>query len=726
MRPTGIDIIGDVPWGTHFCQFYQDERDLADVLVPYFRSGLEANDFCMWIASEPLRADAARRAMAAAVPDLDERERRGQIEFLDYSQWYTLGGTFDADRVLRGWVDKLDAARARGFEGLRLSGNTFWLEQSAWNDFTQYEAAVNAVIPNHHILALCTYSLARCGAAEILDVMSNHAFALIRRADRWQVIESAQLKRVEASLRLTEERYGALFDAMSEGFALHEIVCDESGEPCDYRFLDMNPAFERLTGLAREDVVGRLLSEVLPHDDPKWVKTYGRVALTGEAVHFENYSPALGRHYEVFAYRTAPGQFATVFRDVTDHRRAEQELVEANRLKDEFLATLSHELRTPLHAIIGWSDLLLKGNVDAGTSRRALESIARNALAQAQLVADVLDVSRIIAGKLRLNVRAADVGSLLQNAVDVVRPAAEAKGILLELTVAAGPLVVTGDPDRLQQVFWNLLSNAVKFTPSGGHVQARVERSGTEVTVRVGDTGTGIEPEFLSRVFERFLQADSSASRPQGGLGLGLAIVRHLVELHGGTVGAESGGKGRGATFTVRLPVRAVLDRPEGSQRPSGAVASSEERAHPRNDVLCGRSVLVVDDEADARELVEAVLTRHGAEVRTAGSVSEALGVLGAWTPDIVLADIGMPGEDGYRLIERVRALPDPRVAGIPAIALTAYGRADDRQRALGAGYQHHIAKPVLPDELVAVVMLAAAPPTVESSTAARPGSLRR
>ncbi len=704
MRPTGIDIIGDVPWGTHFCQFYQDERDLADVLVPYFKAGLEANDYCMWIASEPLGVEEAKRSMAAAVANLDDYLGRGQIEFLDYREWYTLGGSFDADRVLRGWVEKLESAMSRGFEGLRLSGNTFWLEQSDWQDFTQYEAAVNAVIPQHRILAMCTYSLARCGAAEILDVMSNHAFALIRRADRWQVIESAERKQFEASLRLSEERYRSLFNAMSEGFALHEIVCDELGAPCDYRFLDINPAFERLTGLVREHVVGRLMSEVLPGDDPKWVRTYGEVALTGEPVQFEHHSPVLDRRYQVFAYRPAPHQFATVFLDVTDSRRTEQELAEANRLKDEFLATLSHELRTPLHAIIGWSDLLLKRDPDRETSRRALESISRNAWAQAQLVADVLDVSRIVAGKLRLNVRAVDIAPILQDALDVVRPAAEAKSIVLEVSVATKPLVVSGDPDRLQQVLWNLLSNAVKFTPVGGRVEVRVERVASQLAVTVEDTGIGIEPEFLPRVFERFRQADSSTSRAQSGLGLGLAIVRHLVELHGGTVRAKSEGRGRGATFTVLLPVRAVVEHPDAARRDSGKTATVAERSQLSGDILSGCSVLVVDDEADARDLVEAVLSRHGAVVRTAGSTAEALDALRERAPDVLLADIGMPGEDGYCLVQRVRALPDPRLAMIPAVALTAYGRTEDRMRALAAGFQQHIAKPVLPDELVTVV----------------------
>ncbi|MFB3852802.1 MAG: MEDS domain-containing protein [Vicinamibacterales bacterium] len=712
MRCTGIEIIGDVPWGTHFCQFYQDEHDLVDVLVPYFKAGLEANEFCMWIASEPLRAESAKVAMRSAVQSLDDYIARGQIEFLEHDEWYTAGGTFDAKRVLDGWLRKLDAAKARGFEGLRLTGNTFWLEQSDWADFTDYEASVNAVIGKHPMLAMCTYSLAKCGAIEIMDVMSNHAFALIRRGERWQVIESAERKQIEASLRSSEARYRALFNGMTEGFALHEIVCDERGEPRDYRFIDINPAFERLTGLVRDNVVGRLMSEVLPGDNPRWVKVYGRVALTGEPVHFEDYSPVLGRYYEVFAYQPAPGQFAVIFMDVTVRKRSELELAEANRLKDEFLATLSHELRTPLNAIIGWSDMLSRDLLDHDTRKRAIESISRNARAQAQLIADVLDVSRIVAGKLALDVREVDLASVLRSAMDVVRPAAAAKGISIEPTGVGAPARIVGDPDRLQQVLWNLLSNSVKFTQAGGRVEVRLGRVDSQIEVEIKDTGIGIEADFLPYVFDRFRQADSSTSRQQGGLGLGLAIVRYLVELHGGTVKAESAGRGLGSTFTLRLPVRAIV---ESDERPrAGSVDKAGQPGDPPGPsagVLTGMSVLAVDDEADARALIEAVLRRAGADVRTAASAAEALAALHDAVPDVLLADIGMPGDDGYRLIETVRRSTRERLSKVPAIALTAYGRTEDRERALAAGFARHVAKPVLPDELVAAVAGAAAAP---------------
>jgi PAS domain S-box-containing protein len=331
LRSTGIEVIGDVPWGTHFCQFYQDKHDLIDLLVPYFAAGLARNEFCMWITSDPLGVEEATAALAAVVGDVEHYLSAGQLEILDYRDWYTLGGAFDADRVLRGWVEKLTAAQGRGFDGLRLSGNTFWLEQADWQDFTEYEAAVDGVLGRYPMLALCTYSLEKCGAVEIMDVVSNHAFALIRRGQQWQVIESAERKKTEAALRQSEERYRSLFSGMTEGFALHEILCDAQGVPCDYRFLEINPAFERLTGLQRDAVVGRTVREIMPDTEPYWIEVYGKVALTGESIHFENISAALNRHYEVFAYRSAPGQFAVLFIDITDRKHHETELHKLNR-----------------------------------------------------------------------------------------------------------------------------------------------------------------------------------------------------------------------------------------------------------------------------------------------------------------------------------------------------------------------------------------------------------
>jgi signal transduction histidine kinase/DNA-binding response OmpR family regulator len=384
-------------------------------------------------------------------------------------------------------------------------------------------------------------------------------------------------------------------------------------------------------------------------------------------------------------------------------QRARTAAETASRAKDEFLAILSHELRTPLNAVYGWARMLRSGEIEGDAVTRALDVIMRNANAQVQLIDDMLDVSRIVTGKMRLDVRPVDLKAVVEAALDVVRPAAEAKGLRLQSVLDPRALGITGDPDRLQQVVWNLLINAVKFTPRGGRIQVHLERVGVQVEVEVSDTGQGIAPDVLPHVFERFQQADSTTTRRHTGLGLGLALVRHLVELHGGSVEAASDGIGRGATFTVRLPV-AVVQAVEPD-----ATRSSRSGAHPTATVgvpahepsLRGLRVLVVDDDRDSRDLVTTMLTNSGAEVRACASVAEGLQAIEAWRPAVLISDIEMPDEDGYSFIRRVRALGASTVARTPAVALTAYGRVEDRLRTLAAGYSMHVPKPVDPAELV-------------------------
>jgi PAS domain S-box-containing protein len=386
-----------------------------------------------------------------------------------------------------------------------------------------------------------------------------------------------------------------------------------------------------------------------------------------------------------------------------ENERLYREAREASRLKDEFLATVSHELRTPLTAILGWAHMLRTGQIGGESAASAFETIERNARAQAQLIEDLLDVSRIITGKLRIDVRPVDPNSFIEAAVEAVRPAAGAKGVRVQKVMDTGVVSVSGDPVRLQQVVWNLLSNAIKFTPRGGRVQVRLERVNSHVEIAVSDTGAGITPEFLPHVFDRFRQADQKTTRRHGGLGLGLAIVRHLVELHGGTVRAESEGEGQGSTFTVLLPVAPVY-----------AAEPSEGRVHPASretlpffdcpDRLDGLRVLAVDDEPDTRELLKAGLGHCGAVVTVVGSAAEAIEALRASTPDVLISDIGMPDEDGYALMRKVRALPAAEGGNVPAIALTAYARVEDRMQALRAGYQMHVTKPVELAELAAII----------------------
>jgi signal transduction histidine kinase/ActR/RegA family two-component response regulator len=375
----------------------------------------------------------------------------------------------------------------------------------------------------------------------------------------------------------------------------------------------------------------------------------------------------------------------------------------ANRIKDEFLATVSHELRTPLNAILGWATLMRRGKADGNTLARAIETIERNAKAQAQLIEDLLDVSRMISGNLRLNVEQIDLVSVIKAAVDVVHPAAEAKDIQLDLDLEFVDRL-EADVHRLQQVVWNLLSNAVKFTGAGGRVGIKLERVKSQAQIKVSDSGEGIDPEFLPHLFEPFRQADGTITKRHGGLGLGLAIARRIVEMHGGTISAKSEGAGRGSTFTLGIPLRAVRE-------PLPSLAFTFEGSLLQPSVydtnlpsLSGIRILAVDDEEDTREMVKGVLEQFGADVLSAGSAREAFAALHDWHPDVIVCDIGMPGEDGYSLIRKVRQSESHQDRNTPAIALTGFARPEDRKRAIAAGYQMFIPKPVETNQLVSTI----------------------
>jgi PAS domain S-box-containing protein len=437
---------------------------------------------------------------------------------------------------------------------------------------------------------------------------------------------------------------------------------------------------------------------VAPDRRIRWVRAKGRAYFdsTGAPTRFD------GITLDVTTLKTIEQRREEM---LSSERAAREEAERVIRMKDEFLATLSHELRTPLNAILGWSQILTRDPLKSEDARQGLQAIERNTRAQAKMIEDLLDMSRISAGKIRLDVHRLVLGDVVSQALESVRPSAEVKGVRL-LTVIdpnAGP--VAGDAGRLQQVVWNLLTNAIKFTPRGGRVQVVLERVNSHLELIVTDSGAGIEPEFLPHVFERFRQADASTTRHYRGLGLGLSIVKQLVELHGGSVRVKSPGKGKGSTFTMTLPLAPTTDQFSNKQ--------GEERRHPSVSegqpiyyappTLNGIKVLVVDDDPDARDILARILRGGGASVITASSAAEALEILTASKPALLISDIGMPGEDGYDLIRTVRALAEDDCGRVPAVALTAFARSEDRQRALLAGYQLHVAKPVEPSELLTV-----------------------
>lgn len=541
-------------------------------------------------------------------------------------------------------------------------------------------------------------------------------------------IDLTERKRAEERVRAGAaqlERQARIFDTTLSSITDFAYILDRDG-----RFLFANPPLLKLWGLSLDEAVGKDFFDLKYPDDlaARLQQQVQAVYRTGDVIRDETpyVSPAgVAGHYEyIFSpVRAADGSVEVVAgstRDITSRKRAEHErevllaseraaraeAERAGRMKDEFLATLSHELRTPLNAILGWSQILRgKGGATGDDLAEGLATIERNARAQTQIIEDLLDMSRIISGKVRLEVQRIDLAAVVQAGIDTVRPAANAKDIRVQAVLGSSAGPVSGDPNRLHQVVWNLLTNAVKFTPKGGRVQVLLEQVESHVQVSVIDTGEGISPEFLPHVFDRFRQADASTTRRHGGLGLGLSIVKQLVELHGGSVRVTSAGVGRGTTFTVSLPLVAVdLDPQPEHRREHPEVSVPSDLTVDARPQLPGVRVLVVDDEADARALVRRLLEDCGAVVRTAASAQEAMTLFEADPPDVLISDIGIPGEDGYSLMQRVRALGKERGGGTPSLALTAYARPEDRVRAVRAGFDMHVAKPVEPVELVTMV----------------------
>jgi len=540
-------------------------------------------------------------------------------------------------------------------------------------------------------------------------------------------------RRAEEDLKRSDERLRLLVASVKD-YAI--FVLDPTGHVASW-----NPGAERLKGYKASEIIGQHFSRFYPEVDVRAGKCEMELTVAQQVGRFEDEGWRIRKdgtrfwaNVVITPVHDSDGVligFAKVTRDLSERKRHEEERItlaraeearrvaeenqaharalaedlrlardkaeEATRLKDEFLATVGHELRTPLSAILGWGRMLQNGQLNAVKTSRAIDAIVRNAVAQNQIVDDLLDVSRIIAGQLRLDVQLVDIGQVVTAALDNVRTAADAKNVAVEALVTPEAGAIKGDFGRLQQVMWNLLNNSVKFTPSGGRVHVSVRRVGDLVEIEVADTGQGISRAFLPRIFDRFSQQEGSNTRKAGGLGLGLAIVRHLVELHGGTVTAHSDGEGQGATFIVSLPLAPALTmKPPAPTRPVEQISFPSE--------LRGLKVLVVDDEPDARALVQSVLEDGGAIVTTAKGATEGLEAIRMTLPDVIVSDIGMPEVDGYEFVRRLRQLPRERGGRIPAVALTAYARAEDRRKALMTGFQNHAAKPVDPQELVVVV----------------------
>ena len=548
-------------------------------------------------------------------------------------------------------------------------------------------------------------------------VAEEQAVELATARERERLLVNEQEARTDALL--SKSRLAAIVESSDDAIV---------GKDLSGTIISWNAGAERMFGYRADEAIGQPIYMLAPEESRDEESHILQTLARGERIdHFETQrvrkdGTRVDVSISVSPIKDPSGRVAgaaNITRDVTARkaveaererllaqaRAAQAQAEAANRAKDTFLATVSHELRTPLSPILAWARMLREGRVGDDKARHALAIIERNARAQGQLVDDLLDVSRIVTGKLRLEVRSVELAPIVQAAVDVVRPAADAKGIRVHVVLDTETGPVAGDPDRLQQVLWNLLSNAIKFTPKNGRVQVVLERVNSHVEIAVSDTGQGIAPAFLPHVFTRFEQADSGTGREHGGLGLGLAIVRHIVELHGGTVHVESAGLNQGTTFTVKLPL--VL-----FARTAGEI----ERRHPtiggppaemRYPELKGLRVLVVDDDPDGNDVVSTLLSSCGAEVRVAASAAQAIELLARWQADIVVTDIGMPGDDGYALLAKIDGRRGD-LGRIPVIALTAYATTEDRVRLLAAGFHLHIAKPIEPAELIAGVANAA------------------
>jgi signal transduction histidine kinase/CheY-like chemotaxis protein len=582
-RESGIIAVGSIPWGTHFCQFYRTKEDLAETLVPYFEAGLKADESCLWITSERLEADIAEDLMINAVPDFKHRLSSGQIQIISIKDWYKPGQSFDADAVLQGWVDKEAESKAKGFSGLRLTGDTFWVERSGWNDFMEYENKVNHAFRRYNLVALCTYCMDKCSAEDVIDVCCHHQFALARRHGNWDLLESS-------SLKIAKEN-------------LHQL----------------NTELESRVNA-----------------------------------------------------RTA-------------------ELNSALRARDEFLAMLGHELRNPLAPIRNATEIIRALTPPDSPLSTSTAILDRQVGHMTRLVDDLLDVGRITQGQINLERKVIALSEVIEQAVELSRPLIDQRGHSLSVSLPSRYIKIDADASRLAQVFGNLLHNAAKYTPDGGKVSIEAGVEDQSVTVTVRDTGSGIPESMLGSIFDLFTQLPRSLARSDGGLGIGLTLVKRITEMHDGEVTASSEGVGMGSAFAVRLPLAGV-QATEPVPAPARTIGKT----------LAGRRIVIIDDNRDANQTLATLLEIAGHEVASALDGPSGLQVVKSFQPDVVVLDIGLPEIDGYEIARRLRA--DNATRNVHIIALTGYGQQNDVAHAREAGFDAHLLKPARMGDMLKLI----------------------
>lgn len=576
IRQSGIKAVGDIPWGSHFCQFYQDESDLTDTLVPYFEAGLSAGESCLWVTGKKLEAEKAEDLMTAAVPEFKRFVSSGQMEFVSISDWYSLGDTFDIDSVLQGWIDKEKASKARGFTGLRLTGDTSWIDRVGWTGFMDYERKVNSSFRRYNIIALCTYCLDNCNASDVLDVCCEHQFALARRSGNWELLESSSLKVAKGELLRANSELEARVDA-----------------------------------------------------------------------------------------RTS-------------------ELTASVAARDEFLAMLGHELRNPLAPIRNAAEVIQTFAPIDSPIANSFNILCRQLDHLTKLVDELLDVARVTQGTINFDLKPTSLRDIIAHAVEQTRSFIDVRNQSLTIGLPSISIHVNADITRLTQVFSNLLHNAAKFTPNGGAIGIKTIIEKNEIVVTVTDNGSGIPEEMLTSIFGIFTQLPRSLARSEGGLGIGLTVVKRIIDMHQGSIEAISQGINKGAEFVVRLPIDDAME--------FDTVLAVDEAARPSQFSKKLAKILVVDDNKDARDALGTLLESHGYEVALAKDGNSAIQESYVFNPDVVILDIGLPDISGYEVARHLRerlGSTKPKL-----IALTGYGQSHDIQRATAAGFDAHILKP--------------------------------
>ncbi len=548
LRDTGIDVIGPAPWGTHFCQFYETQQDLIDTLVPYLRAGLRNNEFCMWVTSQPLAAQEAAEALRRAVPGFDRYLANGQIEILPHSEWYLKDGSFDSKRVLRGWLRKLEWATSHGFDGLRLSGNTFWLEKSDWRSFTDYEAEINNVIGHYRMLAACTYCLEKCTAAEVMDVIANHQFALAKRDGRWEIIESAEHKRLAEALAVSEATLRGFFDASSLFMSVVKLTCD------DISFELPNKKMAEFFGLSTAEMAGRSIRELGLSEDVIrfWIERLRSCWQTGEHTSLEYVLQHRGTETwldcslsPIDAGVAGQPRFSFVAVEVTERKLAE-------RAREEYLSLISHDLRQPLTSIIGAAQWLQQRPSLAESAREAAMAsrIVVSARRMNAMIQNLVESARFEAGTVELQKEPVDLASVTLDVTGRVGSRDDQARLRVEVPEPVPPVLAS--PEQMERVLVNLISNALKYSPDEQPVVVRIGQAAGKATVSVIDRGIGIAAEDIPYLFQRYFRARAGGTRE--GLGLGLYIARLIVEAHGGMIWVESE-PGKGSTFSFSLPL---------------------------------------------------------------------------------------------------------------------------------------------------------------------------